>query len=131
MAQIEILLPTVQYGNVRITGTPEEFGVELSAPGAIGEMAAVYLNLFTQGFKAGAERDVDYIPTAGNESGTTDVDMTAQATIQSELGATVVSTEDVSDPSDKDLPWGGKVDAKPKPWEKKGAAPAAPAKISW
>ncbi len=144
MAEIEILLPTVQYGNVRITGTPEEFGVELNAPGSIGEMAAVYLNLFTQGFQAGALRDVEY---HGNNVGTTDVDMTAKATIQSELGASVLMEYNHDGPGDVDAahteaasetPWDGEVPASPKPWENNGApkAPvkveaAAPAKINW
>lgn len=125
MAEIEILLPTVQYGNVRLRGTPEEFGVELASPGTIGEMVAVYTNLFTQGFKAGSLRDVEYLGTArfdGNNEGTTDVDMTARATIQSELGATVVNTEEV--------PWEGEVEAKPKPWENKGAPPKGAAKVA-
>lgn len=121
MAEIEILLPTVQYGNVRITGTPEEFGVELTAPGAIGEMAATYLNLFTQGFRVGAERDVDYYPAEAAQPD----DMTAAVTAVSELGATVVEQDD--EPAE--APWEGEATAKPKPWENKGA-PKAPAKAA-
>lgn len=138
MAEIEILLPTVQYGNVRITGTPEEFGVELTSPGSIGEMAAVYLNLFTQGFRAGSERDVDYIPTSGNVPESDDVDITAARIIQGELGATTVLDHNGDGPGDVDevasvteTPWEGEVTAKPKPWEKKAAPKAAPASINW
>lgn len=134
MAEIEILLPTVQYGNVRITGTPEEFGVELSAPGSIGEMAAVYLNLFTQGFRVGSERDVEYNGTAA--SGLTpepeDVDITASRIIQGELGATVVvdysNSDNTDTPTPEDTPpWEGEAKAAPKPWENQGA-PKAPVK---
>lgn len=146
MSEIEFTIPTIQYGNVKFRGTPEEFGVELTGPGAIGEMVAVYTNMFTQGFQVGAKRDVEYLGSAqfsGNDSGTTDVDMTARATIQSELGATVVEQTDgpgdsgednpYAQESDQDLPWEKDIKAKPKPWENKGAPAKAPApkKIDW
>lgn len=65
MAEIEITLPTVQYGNVKVRATPEELGVELSSPAAVGTATAIYLNLFTQGFKLGASMDVTASPTEG------------------------------------------------------------------
>ena len=60
MAEIEITLPTVQYGNIKIRATPEEWGLEGIATAAnVGVWAAVYLNLFQQGFQHGATLDVD------------------------------------------------------------------------
>lgn len=61
MAEIEITLPTVQYGNVKVRATAEELGLEgVQDAGALGVATAVYLNLFTQGFKLGTQIDVDY-----------------------------------------------------------------------
>lgn len=61
MAEIEFLLPTVQYGNVKVRATPEELGIDgVQDAGALGVAAAVYLNLFSQGFKLGAGMDVEY-----------------------------------------------------------------------
>lgn len=65
MAEIEITLPTVQYGNAKVRATPEELGVELSSPAGVGTAVAVYLNLFTQGFKLGSALDVTASPTEG------------------------------------------------------------------
>lgn len=59
MAEIEITLPTVQYGNVKVRMGPEEMGLsDISDSHALGMTAAVYLNLFTQGFRVGAQMDV-------------------------------------------------------------------------
>src|SRR5438093_8673117 len=69
MAEIEFLLPTVQYGNVKVRATPEELGIDsVQDAGALGVAAAVYLNLFTQGFKVGTQIDVDYEATHAPES---------------------------------------------------------------
>jgi hypothetical protein len=59
MAEIEIILPTVQYGNVKITATPEEWGLaDIADAPDVGVWAATYLNLFRQGFEHGAKMDV-------------------------------------------------------------------------
>lgn len=65
MSEIEITLPTVAYGNVKVRATPEELGVELSSPAALGTATAIFLNLFTQGFAVGASMDVTASPTEG------------------------------------------------------------------
>lgn len=60
MAEIEITLPTVQYGNVKVKATPEELGLDSVADAAaLGVASAVYLSAFTQGFQRGAKIDVD------------------------------------------------------------------------
>lgn len=61
MAEVEILFPTVQYGNVKLRATPEELGLEGPADAyALGVQSAVLLNLFTQGFKVGSQLDVEH-----------------------------------------------------------------------
>jgi len=65
MAEIEITLPTVQYGNVKVRATPEELGLKSIADGYdLGVATAVYLNVFAQGFKKGASLDLDAPPAA-------------------------------------------------------------------
>lgn len=134
MAEIEFTIPTIQYGNVKLRGTPEEFGVELAAAGSIGEMVAVYTNLFTQGFRVGSERDVEYNGSAASAPAPEpeDDDLTATRIIQGQLGSTTVIEHTDSEPSADDgttseLPWEGEVKAAPKPWENQGA-PKAPVK---
>jgi hypothetical protein len=59
MAEIEMTLPTVQYGNVKVKATPEELGIDnIGDAAAVGAATAVYLNLFSQGWKQGAAIDV-------------------------------------------------------------------------
>lgn len=61
MAEVEILFPTVQYGNVKLRVTPEELGLDGPADAyAFGVQSAVLLNLFTQGFKVGSQLDVEH-----------------------------------------------------------------------
>lgn len=157
MAEIEITLPTVQYGNVKVRATPEELGVEgVQDAGALGVAAAVYLNLFTQGFKMGTRIDVDYdggvtkppppAPIERVDESTIrqvmsdeDVDTEAEAValIKSGLGATELDYNDdgpgdvQASANEERAPWNSPaVDAKPKPWETSGAAPAAPVKVA-
>ncbi|HSE46315.1 MAG TPA: hypothetical protein VLA89_13390 [Gemmatimonadales bacterium] len=126
MAEIEITLPTVQYGNVKVRATPEELGVDIASPAAVGTATAIYLNLFTQGFKVGASMDVTASPTEGlkapqgaEQSESEEVFAGAVATAQEEAqrllseglgGATEV--DDDAAPWDKPA-----VDAPAKPWE--------------
>ncbi|HEY6021276.1 MAG TPA: hypothetical protein VIY48_15645 [Candidatus Paceibacterota bacterium] len=112
MAKIETTLPTVQYGNVKVTFTPEELGVDISDAAAIGVATAVYLNLFTQGFKAGSQMDVSAPVSASQEA----PEEKAQAMLDEGLGGVTELPEDGDDVEAK-APWEAKVDAKPKPWE--------------
>ena len=147
MAEIEITLPTVQYGNVRIRATPEELGVnDIADSYELGVAAAVYLNLFSQGFKQGAQLDVDApqkpsaapqraeqkpldvgVPGAaeqrveGNLKPRTvdEANDMAAAVIKQELGATEVENEE--SPTDQaGAPWDRPAVAKPKPWQTDG-----------
>jgi len=130
MAEIEITLPTVQYGNIKITATPEEWGLETIADAPdVGVWAATYLNLFTQGFKVGAAMDVD--AHLGASQGVTEAQ--AQRYLDEGLGGVTEVEEHGSADEAKEAtrartagaPWDQKVDAKPKPWESGSAAPAA------
>lgn len=136
MAEIEITLPTVQYGNVKVRATPEELGVDISSPAAVGTATAIYLNLFTQGFKAGASMDVTASPTEGLKApvaaSQSEVDRVVDETLKAAQiladglgGATEVEespypNDDITPPWDKPA-----ADAKPKPWETSGGSPAA------
>jgi hypothetical protein len=142
VAEIEITLPTVQYGNVKVRATPEELGLtNVASASDLGVAAAVYVNLFTQGFKVGAALDVEIDkgspePEVGSpEAAAQRVDddlkprtvdeanaMVAEV-IKRELGATVIEETDV--------PWEGEVDASPKPWENGGNKPTKVAEIDW
>lgn len=126
MAKIETTLPTVAFGNVKVTFTPEELGVDVSDAAAIGVATAVYLNLFTQGFKAGSQMDVAAPVSASQEA----PEEKAQAMLDEGLGGvTEVPAGDVVAHEEEDelgfpsgnapaeAPWEAKVDAKPKPWE--------------
>lgn len=80
MAEIEITLPTVQYGNVKVRATPEELGLEsVDDATSLGIAAAVYLNLFTQGFKSGAQMDVSATLSASKDEVSRVVEETAKA----------------------------------------------------
>jgi hypothetical protein len=146
VAEIEITLPTVQYGNVKVRATPEELGLtNVASASDLGVAAAVYVNLFTQGFKVGAALDVEIDAATGGavrqpevgspEAAAQRVDddlkprtvdeanaMVAEV-IKRELGATVIEETDV--------PWEGEVDASPKPWENGGNKPTKVAEIDW
>lgn len=133
MAEIEIILPTVQFGNVKVRATPEELGLKDIADGySLGVAAAVYLNVFSQGFKKGASLDVDPHPAASQDAG----EAQAQELLNEGLGGVTELPEDPEDvDGDLDAPWSRTpaVDAKPKPWEKSGKPEAAPkvATIDW
>lgn len=68
MAEIEITLPTVQYGNAKIRTTPEELDDVIRNADAIGVGTALLLNIFAQGFKAGSQMDVSRPETASTEA---------------------------------------------------------------
>lgn len=156
MAEIEFLLPTVQYGNLKVRAAPEELGLDLTDAAGLGATYAVYLNAFTQGFKQGSQIDVTVdikavqqgaqAPTeappgdaqaaadrVANDQAPRTVDEAnamALAVIKQELGASVLepSTED-----DPDAPWNKEtstVDIKPKPWET-GSKPVKVADIDF
>lgn len=116
MAEIEITLPTVQYGNVKVRATPEELGLaSLADAYDVGIASAVYLNVFTQGFKKGATLDV--AERGEPQQGVTEEQ--AQRCLNEGLGG-VTEVDGQESPA----PWEAKVDAKPKPWENGSAAPA-------
>ena len=152
MAEIEITLPTVQYGNVKVRATPEELGLDsVGDAAALGVAAAVYLTTFTLGFKRGAQIDVDiddsmahvgsgpYKTVSAPQGASQEVsEAQAQRYLDEGLGGvTEVSEDDEYDSATEakeaaqartsDAPWDNKVDAKPKPWETGEQAPAAPA----
>jgi hypothetical protein len=125
VAEIEITLPTVQYGNVKVRATAEELGLEgVQDAGALGVAAAVYLNLFTQGFKLGTQIDVDYTgPVSASEG---EVGAQAQEWLDEGLGGVTEVPEDEYDSAseakaatqERTAPWTEPaVDVKPKPWE--------------
>jgi len=148
MAEIEFLLPTVQYGNVKVRATPEELGIDSAADAAaIGTAYAVYLNAFQQGFKRGAAIDVDIDPTpavASPQAATqrldenlkprtvedVDTEAEAKAILERELGATTAVEEYENEAAIQAAPWNSTVDASPKPWET-GSAPVKVAEIDW
>lgn len=134
MAEIELTLPTVAYGNVKVRATPEELGVDIASPAAVGTATAIYLNLFTQGFKVGASMDVTASPTEGLSAplavAQSEVDRVIEETVKAAQiladglgGATEVdeydsATEAKEQWQDTDYaPWDQKVAAQPKPWE--------------
>lgn len=143
MAEVEITLPTVQYGNVKIRATPTELGLEdLSDAAALGVATAVYLNTFTQGFKIGASIDVKVdvkgegdaaheaaVQAVKDGLGASEVD--EDGTIPLSDGMTIAAEAGRRD-ADK-APWNSTpaVDAPAKPWENGSAAPAKPAAIDW
>lgn len=122
MAEIEITLPTVQYGNVKIRGTAEEWGLDTIADAAdVGVWAAVYLNLFQQGFKVGSQMDVSASVRAPLAAGVEE----AVKLLDEGLGGVSELNQHPDDgPEEQDkAPWNSTVDAKPKPWETEGKKP--------
>jgi hypothetical protein len=152
MAEIEFLLPTVQYGNVKVRATPEELGIDgVQDAGALGVAAAAYLNLFQQGFKVGGQLDLEYAPgspeaaaerLATNQKPRTvdEANEMARQVIENELGPTTPLSEGeaahdaayADSPNDgpEPAPWESTVDAKPKPWETGKAAPTNAVKVA-
>jgi hypothetical protein len=139
MAEIEILLPTVQYGNVKVRATPEELGLHgIDNSYELGVAAAVYLNLFSQGFKTGAKVDVSAPVSAPESEVDRVIDETlknAQKLVQDGLGATELGEVDqaVADlaTTESTPPWNSTVDSKPKPWESGETAPKAVVSEDW
>lgn len=130
MSEIEITLPTVQYGNVKVRATPEELGLSsIGDSHALGVATAVYLNLFSQGFKVGASMDV--VPGLLEASqGVSEAQ--AQRYLDEGLGGVTEVSEgplnqhpnDGPEESD-DAPWNQpQVDTPRKPWETGGTTPA-------
>lgn len=128
LSEIEIILPTIQYGNVKITATPEEWGLETIADAPdVGVWAATYLNLFQQGFKHGATLDVDAHLGAPEPPTTEQLYEDAEDAIKAldeGLGGVTEVDEYDSATEAKDgpepAPWEKPaVDSKPKPWESK------------
>lgn len=146
MSEIEITLPTVQFGNVKIRGTAEEWGLDTIADAPdVGVWAATYLNLFTQGFKYGATLDVDAHLGGREEAPPGDPQAAAARVadgrsprtvdeanamvaevIKRELGATVVAVED--DPeAGYDAAYSAPNDGpEPAPWDSTVAAKPKP-----
>lgn len=129
MAKIETTLPTVAFGNVKVTFTPEELGVDISDAAAIGVATAVYLNLFTQGFKTGAQMDVSAPVSA--PQGVTEAQ--AQRMLDEGLGGvTEISDEEFeqkaraaeAEMSGK-APWDKPAAEVKKPWETESLPPEA------
>lgn len=124
MSEIEITLPTVAYGNVKVRATPEELGVDIASPAAVGTATAIYLNLFTQGFKVGASMDVTASPTEGLSAPLAasqgEAGQSAQELLDEGLGGVTEvhdEAEDYKNNSNK-APWDKPaVDASAKPWE--------------
>ena len=127
MSEIEITLPTVQYGNVKLRATPEELGLDGPADTyALGVQAAVLLNLFSQGFKVGGALDVS-APQAPSQG---DPVEESQALLDDLLGGvTVVEYQGTAEgqqaaveaeTTTQSAPWTETVDAPKKPWEDEG-----------
>lgn len=117
MAEIEITLPTVQYGNVKVRATPEEFGFKLDEPSAFGYALAIYQTSFTLGFKDGSQVDV----VAPQGAAQSEVDRVIEETVKAAqiladgLGGVTEVAEDAA-------PWNKPVvDAPAKPWETEAA----------
>lgn len=141
MAKIETTLPTVAFGNVKVTFTPEELGVDVSDAAAIGVATAIYLNLFTQGFKVGASMDVTASPTEGLKAPVAAPEETpGQAAIRlldeglggvTEIDSVIEETIAKAAEIEAKAPWTEKVDAKPKPWETDVTASKAVVSEGW
>lgn len=125
MAEIEITLPTIQYGKVKVRATPEELGVDVSSPASVGTAMAVYFNLFTQGFKVGASLDVTASPTEGLSASQEAPEGKAQAILDEGLGGVTEVEEN------DNIPWNREVARQPKPWETRPAAPKAAVSEDW
>jgi hypothetical protein len=141
LAEIEITLPTVQYGNVKVRATPEEFGFKLDEPNAFGYALAIFQTVFTMGWKQGAQVDV----TAPVGAAEADPVAKAQELLDEGLGGvtevdSVRSVEEIMSDEDVDTvaearkiqereaasraPWNSTVDTPKKPWETEVTAPA-------
>jgi hypothetical protein len=114
MAEIEITLPTIQYGNIKITATPEEWGLESIADAPdVGVWAATYLNLFQQGFQHGAQVGV-YVHLGGSQPVTEEQ---ARRYLDEGLGGTTEVENEESPTDQAGAPWDRPAPAVSKPWE--------------
>lgn len=127
MAEIEITLPTVQYGNVKVRATPEEFGFKLDEPSAFGLALAVYQTSFTLGWQEGARMDVSVSQPVTEEQ--------AQRYLDEGLGGTTEVEEYDSATEAKEAaqartagaaPWDKPAPAVSKPWENTSAPASKP-----
>lgn len=122
MAEIEITLPTVQYGNVKVRATPEEFGFKLDEPSAFGLALAVYQTSFTLGWQEGARMDVS-APAPASQPVTEDQ---AQRYLDEGLGG-ITEVENEESPTDQaGAPWDRPAPAVTKPWENTSAPAEKP-----
>lgn len=137
MPEVEFTLPTAQYASVKVRATPEELGLHgVDDAYELGVAAAVYLNLFQQGYKTGSQMDVS--GPVGPSKGT--AHEVAHRMLDEALGGVTELPDphapggshyadptegyDLADRSG-DAPWTAPVvDAKPKPWETGVTAPA-------
>lgn len=138
MAEIEITLPTVQYGNVKVKASPEELGLDsVGDAAALGVASAVYLATFALGFKRGASIDVDIDDSmahagSGPYKGVTEEqaqrmldDGLGGVTEVSEVDSVIEETIAKAAEIEAKAPWAEPaVDSKPKPWETGVTAPA-------
>lgn len=129
MAEIEITLPTVQYGNVKVRATPEEFGMRSLADAyELGVALAVYQTTFTLGWQEGAKMDVDAPPAASQPVS----EAQAQRYLDEGLGGVSEVEENGNIPMDRAAqaaPWDKAPEpAAKKPWES-GNEPAKPSVI--
>jgi hypothetical protein len=131
VSEIEITLPTVQYGNVKVRATPEELGADLESPHSLGVALAVFQNLFTQGWVQGSQMDVS-APQGASQGAPEEVfhravetaQESAQRLLEEGLGATEVGEDEPAfrelDPVDE-APWSKPaIDAPARPWETGG-----------
>lgn len=122
MAEIEITLPTVQYGNVKLRATPEELGLDGPADTyALGVQAAVLLNLFSQGFKVGGALDVS-APQGASQG---DPVEESQALLDDLLGGVTLVSSAEAETTTQSVPWTETVDAPRGPWEDENLPPEA------
>lgn len=132
MAEIEITLPTVQYGNVKLKAKPEELDELLKTADTLGVAAAMYLNIFTQGFQLGAKMDVSANVKAPLSPGVEE----AARLLDEALGGVTELPEhpEDTDPDEydsaaeaKSAPWDKPaVDSQKKPWETDGVPAPKP-----
>jgi hypothetical protein len=134
VSEIEITLPTVQYGNVKVRATPEAFGLVTMADAyELGVAAAVYLNLFSQGFKAGSQMDVSAPQGASREAAPGDPQAAADRLAEGRPPHTVDEANEMATQVIKDAlgatemeesaPWDKPAAEVKKPWETESGAP--------
>lgn len=129
MAEIEITLPTIQYGNIKITATPEEWGLDTIADAPdVGVWAATYLNLFTQGFKHGSTLDVDAHLGASQEAAPGDPQAAAERLADGRSPRTVDEANEMAKQViERELGSVTEIPEDAPPWDK----PAAEVKKPW